>query len=66
MDKGKNFRMASLGMGVGAILFVAGAMALFTLSKSPEGGWTLLGSGALFLATAVAFWWMGRRTYPEA
>jgi hypothetical protein len=66
MDTSKNLRLASLGIGVGALLFLAGALALFILSQAPEGGWTLLGCGGLFLVTAVEFWWMGRRTYPEA
>jgi hypothetical protein len=65
MDTSQNIRWASLGMEVGALLFLAGATALFTLSRAPEGGWTLLGCGGLFLATAVAVWWMGRGTDPE-
>jgi hypothetical protein len=60
--KKKNFRIASIGMGIGAVLFFAGATALFTLSKSPEGGWLQLGCGATFLATALVFWWIGRET----
>jgi hypothetical protein len=61
----KNFRRASIGMGISGILFIAGALPSFLLSKTPEEGWTLFVSGVIFLVVAVAFWWMGRKTYPE-
>ena len=62
----KDFRRAAIGMGICGVLFLAGAMAIFVLSKTPGGGWTLFGGGVIFLVAAAAFWWIGRRTYPEA
>jgi hypothetical protein len=59
----KNFRMVSIGIGTGATPFLAMAMALFTLSKTPEEGWLPLGCGLVFLLAALAFWGMGRKTH---
>ena len=59
----KNFRMVSIGLGIGATPFLAMAMALFTLSKTPEESWLPLGCGLIFLLAALAFWGMGRKTH---
>jgi hypothetical protein len=59
----RNFRIASIVMGIFGVLFFAGATALFVFSKAPEYGWLQLGCGALFLLATIAFWWMGRRAH---
>jgi hypothetical protein len=57
----KNFRIASIVMGICGVLFFAGATALFLFSRAPEYGWLQLGCGVLFVASAFMFWWLGRR-----
>jgi hypothetical protein len=59
----KNFRRVSIGVGAGSTPFLAMAIALFTLSKTPEEGWLPLGCGLIFLLAAFAFWGMGRKTH---
>jgi hypothetical protein len=62
----RNFKRASIAMGIGGVAFLAGAVPLFMFSKAPENGWLPLGCGVIFLIASVAFWWTGRRTHPEA
>jgi hypothetical protein len=52
----QNLRRASIAMlGIGCVL-IAGAIALFWLSRTPEYGWFLLSCGVIFLLGAAVFW----------